>query len=75
MAIMDKSGAMPTAIMASAEGVFWARRRAHIIQAGNTNSLDGRALNEALREAKGAVEGDRHQRRSRQPDEVKVAFR
>ncbi len=46
MAIMDESGAMPTAIMASAEGVFSGAKEAHIIQAGNTNSLDG-ALYEA----------------------------
>lgn len=46
MAIMDESGAMPTAIMASAEGVFSGAIEAHILQAGNTNSLDG-ALYEA----------------------------
>lgn len=46
MAIMDESGAMPTAIMASAEGVFAGAKEAHIIQAGNTNSLEG-ALYEA----------------------------
>lgn len=46
MAIMDESGAMPTAIMGSAEGIFAGAEEAHIVQAGNTNSLEG-ALYEA----------------------------
>lgn len=46
MAIMDESGGMPTAITASAEGIFSGSNEAHIIQAGNTNSLEG-ALYEA----------------------------
>lgn len=46
MAIMDESGSMPTAITASAEGIFSGSKEAHIIQAGNTNSLTG-ALYEA----------------------------
>lgn len=41
MAIMDESGAMPPEIAQSAEGIFAGSDEAHIIQAGNTNTLEG----------------------------------
>ena len=41
MAIMDESGAMPKEIALSAEGVFASGKEAHVLQAGNTNALDG----------------------------------
>lgn len=52
MALMDESGGMPSAISASAEGIFSGATEAHIVQAGNTNSLDG-ALYEACVRNKG----------------------
>lgn len=52
MAIMDESGSMPPAIAQSAEGIFSGSTEAHIVQAGNTNSLDG-ALYEACVRRKG----------------------
>lgn len=52
MAIMDESGAMPPAITQSAEGIFAGAKEAHIVQAGNTNSLEG-ALYEACVRQKG----------------------
>lgn len=41
MAILDESGGMPVQILQAAEGVLSSAKEGHIIQAGNTNTLDG----------------------------------
>lgn len=41
MFILDESGAMPMEISQSAEGALTSAKEAHILQAGNTNSLSG----------------------------------
>ena len=41
MFLIDESGSIPTAITATAEAGFSSAKECHILQAGNTNSLEG----------------------------------
>lgn len=50
MALMDESGGMPPAITQSAEGIFSGAREAHIVMAGNTNSLEGALYDACVRQ-------------------------
>jgi phage terminase large subunit len=47
--LADETGGMPREILESAEGIFSGTKEAHIIQAGNTNTLDGALYNACVR--------------------------
>jgi len=51
MAILDESGGMPVPILNAAEGVLSSAKEGHIVQAGNTNTLDGALYHACVRRA------------------------
>lgn len=52
MFLIDESGSIPPAITASAEAALSSCKEGHILQAGNTNSLDGALYDACVRHAK-----------------------
>lgn len=49
--LADESGGMPNEVLESAEGIFSGAEEAHIVQAGNTNSLTGALYNACVKKA------------------------
>lgn len=50
--LIDESGGMPNAILQSAEGALTSCKEGHIVQAGNTNSLEGALYMACVKQAK-----------------------
>lgn len=51
LVLLDESGAMPVEISQAAEAIFSSAKEAHIVQAGNTNSLDGALYDACVKKA------------------------
>ena len=51
MFVIDESGSIPVAITASAEAALSSCKEGHVIQAGNTNSLDGALYTACVKQA------------------------